>query len=221
MCRRREDAFTLVELLAVTGIVVMLLAVVAAPLTNLRSAGAVNAAAVGVPALLVQARTYAMAHNTYVWLGFAERNGQDLAVGIVAGQTGQSSDLSRDPGQPVNYAPVGRPSFFSGVTLGNINGLPALTGMATNTDAAPDATVDLSAVPLPGGFSENVAGSSTTFTAVVQWSPQGEVTLPAAARKTHWIQIGLQPLRGGAASVTDPVVFQVASLTGEVLVFRP
>ena len=219
--QRWERAFTLVELLAVTGIVVMLLAVVVSPLAALRSAGDINAAAVGIPALLVQARTYAMAHNTYVWIGFAERNGQDLAVGIVAGKTGQSSDLSPDPGLPMNYAPVGKPSLFSGVALGNINGLSALIGMATNTDASPDNAVDLSATPAPGGFKENVAGSSTTFTTIMQWSPQGEVALPAAAHKTHWIQIGLQPRRGGVASVTNPVVFQVANLTGEVLVFRP
>ena len=209
------------ELLAVTGIVVMLLAVVVAPLASLRSTGDANAAAAGIPALLVQARTYAMAHNTYVWVGFAAQNGQGLTIGIVAGKTGQGSDLSQDPGQPVNYAPVGKPSLFSGVALGSINGLPALTGMATNTEAAPDNTVDLCAVPAASGFNESVAGASTTFTTIMQWSPQGEVTLPAAAQKTHWTQIGLQPRRGGAASVTNPVVFQVASLTGEVLVFRP
>ena len=162
-----------------------------------------------------------MAHNTYVWIGFAEQNGQDLVVGIVAGKTGQSSDLSQDPDQPANYAPVGKPYFFSGVTLGSIAGLPPLTGMAVNTDATPDAAADFCAAPSSSGFNENVAAAATAFTPVLQWSPQGEVTLPTATRKTHWVQIGMQPIRGGMADPSDPVVLQVASLTGEVLVFRP
>jgi len=54
------------------GIIAILMAFVAPAFTNLKSAADVTNAAYTIKGLLEQARTYAMANNTHVFLGFAE-----------------------------------------------------------------------------------------------------------------------------------------------------
>jgi prepilin-type N-terminal cleavage/methylation domain-containing protein len=64
--------FTLIELLVVMGIVAALLVFVVPAFTNLKGAGDVSNGAETVAGTLAQARTYAIANNTYTWVGFYE-----------------------------------------------------------------------------------------------------------------------------------------------------
>src|SRR6266478_4973724 len=68
----RRRAFTLIEMLVVMGIIAILMVLVAPAFTSLKSAGDVTNAAYGIQGLLDNARTYAKANNTYVFVGFAE-----------------------------------------------------------------------------------------------------------------------------------------------------
>src|SRR6185437_4717600 len=68
----RESGFTLLELLIVIGIIALLLVLIAPAFTNLKSAGDVTSAVYGIEGLLENARTYAKANHTYVFVGFAE-----------------------------------------------------------------------------------------------------------------------------------------------------
>jgi Tfp pilus assembly protein FimT len=61
-----------VELMVVIAIIIILMALLAPAFTNLKSAGDVTSAAYNIGGLLEQARSYAMANNTYVWVGFKE-----------------------------------------------------------------------------------------------------------------------------------------------------
>jgi prepilin-type N-terminal cleavage/methylation domain-containing protein len=69
---RGRDAFTLLELLIVMAIIIILTALLAPAFTNLKSAGDVTSTAYTISGLLEQARSYAMANNTFVWVGFKE-----------------------------------------------------------------------------------------------------------------------------------------------------
>jgi prepilin-type N-terminal cleavage/methylation domain-containing protein len=69
---QRRGAFTLLEMLVVMGIIALLMVLVAPAFTSLKSAGDVTNAAYGIQGLLDNARTYAKANNTYVFVGFAE-----------------------------------------------------------------------------------------------------------------------------------------------------
>src|SRR5213596_3795863 len=69
---QRRRAFTLLEMLVVMGIIATLMVLVAPAFTNLKSAGDVTNAVYGIQGLLDNARTYAKANNTYVFVGFAE-----------------------------------------------------------------------------------------------------------------------------------------------------
>jgi prepilin-type N-terminal cleavage/methylation domain-containing protein len=72
--RRSRAAFTLIELICVIVIVLILIVLVAPAFTSLKSAGDVTSAAYTIKGVMEQARTYAMANNTYTWVGFYEEN---------------------------------------------------------------------------------------------------------------------------------------------------
>src|SRR5437763_15208475 len=69
---RKPKAFTLMELMVVIAIIAILMVLVAPAFTNLKSAGDVTSAVYGIQGLLENARTYAKANHTYVFVGLAE-----------------------------------------------------------------------------------------------------------------------------------------------------
>lgn len=68
------SAFTLVELLVVMVIGLILMALVVPAMNAFKGAGDVTRAAYDVQGALQTARTYAMANNTYTWVGFFEED---------------------------------------------------------------------------------------------------------------------------------------------------
>src|SRR5437762_1866024 len=72
--RRLTSGFTLIELLVVIGIMILLTVLLIPAFTNLKSASDVTSGAYTVKGVLEQARTYAMANNTYTWVGFYEED---------------------------------------------------------------------------------------------------------------------------------------------------
>jgi prepilin-type N-terminal cleavage/methylation domain-containing protein len=207
---RRETllkAFTLIEILAVLSIM-SIMAVLAVPaLSALTNSGNVTRAVGGISLLLNQARAYAMAHNTYVWIGFAANtDSHQLTVGAVAGNTGDPADFS----STTTCTPVAKLETYDHLSLKSISGL---TGMATSAD-------DIAASQV-GTFQQTGGGTTVTFTNIVQFDPQGEATIDKTLGSSHWVQIGLQPIRGGGRSDPNVAVVQVSTLTGQVQVFRP
>ncbi len=65
-------AFSLIELTVVIGIIGIMTVLLVPAMTNLKSAGDVTSAAQGIKGVLENARTYAMANHTYVFVGIAE-----------------------------------------------------------------------------------------------------------------------------------------------------
>jgi len=72
--KRTQDAFSLIELMVVIAIIVLVSALIAPAFRSLKGAGDVTSAAYTVKGVLEQARTYAMANNTYTWVGFYEED---------------------------------------------------------------------------------------------------------------------------------------------------
>ena len=72
--KRTQDAFSLIELMVVIAIIVLVSALIAPAFRSLKGAGDVTSAAYTVKSVLEQARTYAMANNTYTWVGFYEED---------------------------------------------------------------------------------------------------------------------------------------------------
>ena len=67
---RSLASFTLLELLIVMGIIAVLLVLIAPAFTTIKSGADATSAAYTIKGVLDQARTYAMANNTYSWFVF-------------------------------------------------------------------------------------------------------------------------------------------------------
>jgi len=80
--RSDHHAFTLVELLVVIAIVLFVAAFMTPAFTSLKNAGNVTNAAYTIKGVLEQARTYAMANNTYAWVGFFEEDASSATPGV-------------------------------------------------------------------------------------------------------------------------------------------
>jgi len=82
----RYGAFTLLELLVVMTVMVVLFALVIPAMKGLLGANNLNRAAYTIQGALDQARTYAMANNTYTWVGlFEEDNSNPSQAPALAG----------------------------------------------------------------------------------------------------------------------------------------
>src|SRR5438552_3578463 len=94
--RERPRAFTLLELLVVIAIIIILTTLLAPAFSSLKSAGDVTSTAYTVKGVLDQARTFAMANNTYTWVGVSGSIGANttppvtgqVALAIVASNDG-------------------------------------------------------------------------------------------------------------------------------------
>ena len=73
-CRRDAPAFTLLELLVTMGVVSLLLALVVPAIKGMSGAADLTGAAYTIQGALDQARMYAVANNTYTWVGFFEED---------------------------------------------------------------------------------------------------------------------------------------------------
>jgi prepilin-type N-terminal cleavage/methylation domain-containing protein len=69
-----REGFTLLELLVVIAIVATLMVLVAPAFTKIKTGNDITSAAYTITGALEQGRNYAIANNTYVWVGFYEED---------------------------------------------------------------------------------------------------------------------------------------------------
>jgi prepilin-type N-terminal cleavage/methylation domain-containing protein len=210
--RTRALAFSLIELLTVIAIVSILAAVSIPAITSLNRSGNINNTILKVSLQLEQARSYAMAHNTYVWVGFAQdSNKATVSMAIMASKTGQKSDLT----QPNNQQFLTKVQTFEQTGLTKASQWSSqLPDLATDGDDVTES--------LLGSFQQTSGTKTYQFTKVMQFSPGGDVSIAKASGRSRSVQIGLQPLYGSTKKQEANVAaFQVAGLSGQVNIFRP
>ncbi len=202
---RKRRAFSLIELLVVIAIIVVL-SVLAVPAFNaIKGAGGLTKAANDVSGILEQARAYAMAQNTHVWVGF--RQDEDtLVVAVVASQTGVSSPST-------NISRLGKIARFENTRL---------VDLSSSDSQRPEADKQLA----------DANDSSLQFTLespaelsfgpqVVQWNSQGEARI-SSSNIDRLIEIGLQAsVNGAVRNAANYAAVQVGGLSGAVSVYRP
>jgi prepilin-type N-terminal cleavage/methylation domain-containing protein len=197
--RERASAFTLLELLVVMGIIAILMVLVVPAFTNIKSAGDVTSAAYTIKGVLDQARTYAMANNTYTWVGFYEEDVSTASTNPATPGTGRivmSIVASKDG------TTVYDPNSLAKIDTAKLSQVGKLTKienvhLATFTDGSgtgstfatrPPVTYDtarignttppnpsLTPFQYPVGNPEPVA--QYTFVKVVQFGPRGEARI--------------------------------------------
>jgi prepilin-type N-terminal cleavage/methylation domain-containing protein len=207
---RGSSGFTLVELLVVIAVITIMVAISGPAISSIVNSGGVNWTINGISLLLEESRAYALSHNTYVWVGFYP-NPAKATVTVVA--VGGTSGLQSDLGSTLTWAPISKMQTYNNLILTSPNVLPGL-----------NAANDITTCTLPYlPFQMTLPGSSTpiNFSYAVQFSPQGQAAVMVSS-PSHWVQVVLQPVRGGNSANLDPnlSVIQVASLTGQVEIFR-
>lgn len=213
------SGFTLLELLVVIGIIALLSSLAGPAISSISKGSQMNQAVAEVGGLLEEARQYAVAKNTYVWVAFddsgsvdedqvriavlASKNGTDLAVWGTDDTTGAGAQTML----------LNRVRTFSQVKLSGAGAL----GAGQIADLPPAANSgDLGGAAfkllLPGG----VQG---LFSKAVLFTPAGEAR--NGATLIGAIDFGLQPSRSRVAVAGNVAVVRVNGLTGQHAIFRP
>lgn len=198
--------FSLVELLVVIALICVLASAAAPVVGSMFKGGSMNRAVSDISSVLEQAQSYAMAHNTYVWVGFHENTvTQTMTVAAIAGTTGAASDIAA----PANLRAVIKPQVYENLRL--------------QTDAEL-AEIDLTGMRSAQNVTKSNIGTfiqgTKTYASVIEFSPQGGARI-ASGSISRWIQLGLQGMSGAHVEKSNVAALQLAGLTGQVRIFRP
>jgi prepilin-type N-terminal cleavage/methylation domain-containing protein len=213
-------AFTLIELLTVMAIISVMMVAVVPALNGLKGAGDVTKAAYDLTGTLEQARAYAMANNTYVFVGITERDGLDAkkaGVGQILVVAMGSRDGTRGyGGNPSNLAPLTKARRIENVrladsvpTTGNLSRPPVSTGNRVGNDAFV--------------AQDSFESSGYTFTKIIQFDPRGMASIQSSsASVSPWIEVGLVGANGGAdLQKANCAALMLDGVTGSAKIYRP
>ena len=127
---RAREAFTLIEMVVVVGIIAGLMLLLAPAFTGLKRTGDIRNAAYTIRDALEQARNTARAANTYSWVGFYEEDGSKdstdpptpgngrLVISAVASKDGTTVyGSSAGPIDPTKLSQIGKLIKIDGVHL--------------------------------------------------------------------------------------------------------
>lgn len=222
-------AFSLIELLSVMAIIGMLTAAAVPALNSIKDGGGVTKAAYDISSVLEQARSYAMANNTYVFVGLAE----------VSVLTSESAAQIPGRGRVVVAAAGSKDGTRSfGVGNGNLVALSKLrrfdnlhlADTVPNTDALSRPVVEdeyragNTSFAAESSFNWPLTGASAfTFTKIIQFDPRGTASVQSSARHLpQWMEIGLAPTKGDlVVDNANRAALLLDGVTGSVKIYRP
>jgi type II secretory pathway pseudopilin PulG len=236
--RRSTRAFTLVELLTVVGIMVLMAGLLMPAFTNLQGASNITKAAYDVAGALQNARAYAIASNTYVWVGFFEEiqsapGSGTAGTGRVILSTIASSDGTSGPIGGAPTAPSASLFLVNKLLKVDNTHVAAFTGAAgsvmasgTGTSTGGGNTFDtrpLASAQIVLSGSTQFQVGSYQFKQMLQFNPRGEVTLSGSGNQLlPVVEVGLQPTHGTAPDVNNRNVaaIQITGVAGNVTIYR-
>jgi prepilin-type N-terminal cleavage/methylation domain-containing protein len=226
---KSRHGFTLIELLVVMGIMSIMVAILVLAVPAIKGSQDITKSSDDIQGVLEQARTLAMADNTYVWVGFFEENPNSIGTAGV-GQAVISVVSSSDGTQL--FTNSNPPTVLPSASLTQVNKLMKLPSL--HLDILSAAAVTRPSVPAntyqigSSSFSNNIyftyplSGSQYKFYNIIQFNPQGDATR-IADTPTQVIEVGLRPAHGNVATASSKnvVAIQVAGIGGHVTVYRP
>ena len=222
--------FSLIELLTVIAVMSLLVVVSVPGITALASSGQVNQTVADIDELLDQARQYAVAQNTYVWVAFSPdttmKGGEGLHMAVIAsgdgtdpfnwtgggtvpGATGTgNAPTSLNLLTPVRTFP--QTKYVGAGTITDLSSLPNTVSVSSSNSPA-DSAISFN-IALPGRT------TTTAFTKVIEFTPSGQAhnrSDPIAL-----LEFGFEPVKGATVMVKNATVIRINGLTGAAMVYR-
>lgn len=239
--------FTLVEMLVVLGIMGILSILVTIGFQSILGT-AFTSEVSDLASTLTRARAYAMANNTYVYVGIQEVDGSQsasttpqatgkgrLGVVVAASKDGTSGYTASSPAAlPTTMIVVSPLRHFDGLhimdpTSSSISTLRSKLSNTTSTGTTP-ATSNLYSATSLTTFQWPLSGTAQySFGAapgsVIQFNPQGEVQVTTGANTDsilQWIEIDLQPTHGNQVPSTtvNAAAILIDGASGSVTINR-
>jgi prepilin-type N-terminal cleavage/methylation domain-containing protein len=212
--------FSLVELLVVMAVLVVMLSLAGPAMNALKGANDVNQAAADLSSTLEQARAYAMANNTFTYVGFYqdETDGVKTKLAVFA-----SKDGTRDS-SAANLQQVSRVKALENAKFAKLDTYP---DDYQNDKRPTDPSVVEKIADTNKGITLSTTGSnSINFDYVLRFAPSGlaqadnlQPTQPDNPK--GYYEIALRQTRGKAEMPGNSAVVQVSGLTGAVQTYRP
>jgi len=241
---RNCRAFSLVELLTVLALMSLLTAFVLPAFTTVKDSDNVANAAYTISGQLLRARTYAISHNTYVWVGFYEEN----------------ADASAPPANAFPYTGMGRvvigtvasvdgtgiiPSPLTSSRLVQVDKLIRVQNIHLTDLGAPSGGTSLISSRPNGAYNNNGAISSTElyginddnvteqtpypftvgayiFYKTICFDPTGEASIDGNSSLRRVGEIDLRPTHGDTLNSNSPnvVAIQFTGIGGGLQTYR-
>ena len=244
--RAREPyGFTLVELIVVIALISTLMVLVAPAFTGIKSAGDVTSAAYTIKDALEQARTHAMAYETYVWIGFYEEPAGQPSTNPATPGTGRiviSTIASADGTtvyNPRSLAAIDPTRVTQLNKLVKVEGthlatFPDGSGTGDTFDSRPAAIYETAKIgdttppnpsltPFQYPVGNPAPAAQYTFVKAVEFSPRGEARINNRNYTLKTVaEIGLQPTHGTAVDVNSRniIAIQFGALGGDLKIYR-
>jgi hypothetical protein len=227
---------------------IIVAAFIAPAFTSIKSAGDVTDAAYTIKGVLEQARTHAMANNTYTWVGFFEEDSSKSSTNPATGGTGRvviSTVASRDG---TSVYPSNSPATIDPTKIYQVNKLTKLEnihlttfsdgdGTGTTFSKRPPALYDTARIgdttppnPSLSPFQYPVASPSPapsaqyTFVKAIEFNPRGEGRIDNSNYTLKTVcEIGLRPTHGKAVdnNSANVVAIQFRAIGGNFQIYRP
>jgi len=244
----QRSAFTLVELLVVISIIGVLTMLVIPSITSIKGGGDVTKAAYDVSGALENARSFAIANNTYVWVGFYEEDGSKASTNPATSGTGRvviSTVASKDgtmihdpsdsaPAAPLASGTLSQLNKLIKIENAHLASLDNPLGTGSPFDSRPAVGSDANSNYARIGdsnpptnskfpFQYPLAGTAQyNFVKTIQFNPRGENKVDSTYGLKPVVEIGLQPTHGNVVDANNKnvVAIQITGVGGNVTIYR-
>ncbi|XHR27290.1 MAG: Tfp pilus assembly protein FimT/FimU [Chthoniobacteraceae bacterium] len=244
-------AFSLVEILGVMCLIVSMMTLAVPAMNSIGKSSYLTGTAYEISGILDQARAYAIAKNTYVYVGIVEVDASRqpsakpqvagkgrVAVVMAASKDGtrgysiSAASIAKPAVNGSNLLTVGKLRYFENVHLADLGeAVPSVGGLARPSIAdscyrlANGYAEENCVTPLRWPVASGADSSQYTFNTVINFDPQGVARIQKASNGDTippFMELGIQETRGNVvASGSNCAVIQIDGMTGSNRIYRP